>query len=410
MDDYVPRLVDPLLAELVAEHPAILLTGPRACGKTTSAMRLAATTVRLDVPARAAVFAADPDAALRTLTDTPILLDEWQEVPGILGAVKRAVDEGSAPGRFILSGSVRAPFGQASWPGTGRLVGLAMTVLSVRERAGRISGASLLERLSGGHNVVLPAETPDLPGYVELALMGGFPEPALSLGQSARARWHAGYVEQLLGRDIASLGAAADTPRLASYLRAYALGSAGVSDHATIFGAAGVNRRTAERYEALLEALFLVESIPAWTTNRLKRMVRQPKRVLVDTGLWGSIVGVGAGEVLADGDLLGRVLETFVISQLRAELPRTPRARLHHLRTEAGRHEVDLVVELGGQKILGIEIKATAAPRADDARHLAWLRDQMDERFTLGVVLHTGPSVYPLGDRLLAVPICALWG
>ncbi len=411
MGDYVPRLVNPLLAEMLAEHPAVLLTGPRACGKTTSAMRLAATTVRLDVPARAAAFEADPDAALRRLTDVPILLDEWQEVPAIVGAVKRAVDADATAGRFILSGSVRAPLGQATWPGTGRLVGLPMTTLSVRERLGRTSGPSFLERLGAGEaeGDALPSELPDLAGYVDLALTGGFPEPVLSLGERGRRRWYGGYLEQLLGRDLASLGIDADTPRLAAYLQAYAIVTAGVSDHATIFRAAGVARRTAERYEALLESLFLVESIPAWTTSRLKRLVLQPKRVVVDTGLWSSVIGVRAADVLADGDLLGRLLETFVVAQLRPELPRTPEARLHHLRTEAGRHEVDLVLELGAGRIVGLEVKATAAPRRDDARHLAWLRDQLGQRFVLGVVLHTGPSAYGLGDRLAAIPICSLW-
>ncbi len=245
---------------------------------------------------------------------------------------------------------------------------------------------------------------------MDLALGGGFPEPVLSLSERGRRRWYGGYVEQLLGRDLASLEFYADTPRLASYPRAYALGTAGVSYHATIFRAAGVNRRTAERYEGLLEALFLVESIPAWTTNRLKRLVLQPKRVVLDTGLWGSIIGVTAADVLADGDLLGRLLETFVVAQLRADLPRAPGVRLHHLRTEAGRHEVDLVAESGAGRVIGIEVKATAAPRPDDARHLAWLRDHLDQRFVLGVVLHTGPSAYGLGDRLVALPICALWG
>lgn len=407
---YVPRLVDPLLAEILAEHPAVLLTGPRACGKTTSAIRHAATTVRLDAPARAAAFQADPDAALRALTDYPILLDEWQEVPALVGAVKRVLDTQPGPGRFILSGSVRAPLVQRTWPGTGRLIGLSMMTLCMRERLRAAVTDPFLGRLARGEEPVLPGDPPDLVGYVDLALEGGFPEPVTSLSPRGRARWYAGYIEQLLGRDIGSSGFDVDPPRLAAYLRAYALNSAGVTDHSTIFRAAAVTRKTAERYETLLEALYLVDAVPAWTTNRLKRLVLQPKRHVVDTGLWGSLVGVDRSDVMREGHLLGRLLETFVLAQLRAELPLQPEVRLHHLRTAAGRHEVDIVAEIGAGRVIGIEVKATASPGVDDAKHLVWLRDQLGEQFVRGVVLHTGPAIYALGDRLVAVPTCALWG
>jgi uncharacterized protein len=105
--DYLPRLLDPLLDELLRELPAVLEVGPRATGKTTTAARHAATIVQLDRAAQAAPFEADADAALRELEE-PVLLDEWQVVPALLGAVKRAVDSNRRPGRFLLTGSVRA--------------------------------------------------------------------------------------------------------------------------------------------------------------------------------------------------------------------------------------------------------------------------------------------------------------
>lgn len=113
---------------------------------------------------------------------------------------------------------------------------------------------------------------------------------------------------------------------------------------------------------------------------------------------------------MRDGATLGLLLETYVIAQLRAELPPLQgRYRLHHLRTEQGRHEIDIVAELPGQKILGFEVKATAAPNRGDAKHIAWLRDELGDRFVAGAVLHTGPRVFMLEDRIAAVPIAALW-
>ena len=116
---YLPRLVDSVLGELVVGLPAVLLVGPRASGKTTTARRHARSVIRLDRPAEAAVVAVDPDVALAGLEE-PVLIDEWQVVPDVLGAVKRAVDDDPRPGRFLLTGSVRAELAASGWPATGR--------------------------------------------------------------------------------------------------------------------------------------------------------------------------------------------------------------------------------------------------------------------------------------------------
>ena len=114
--------------------------------------------------------------------------------------------------------------------------------------------------------------------------------------------------------------------------------------------------------------------------------------------------------VLRDGDLLGRILDTFVLAQLRPEVERSSRApRLHHLRARDGGHEVDLLADMPLGNVLAIEIKATAAPKASDARHLIWLRDQLGKRFLAGAVLHTGPRPFLLSERIFALPVCAIW-
>ena len=152
--------------------------------------------------------------------------------------------------------------------------------------------------------------------------------------------------------------------------------------------------------------------MPAWTSNRLKRLVHRPKRYLIDAALIATALGLDEQGVMNDGDLLGRVLDTFVAAQLRPELAiSATRPRLHHLRTEQGRHEIDLIAELAGGRVIGIEIKASAAPTArEDAKHLRWLRDELGERFLAGVVLHTGPRAYELGEKIIAAPIAVLWG
>jgi hypothetical protein len=188
------------------------------------------------------------------------------------------------------------------------------------------------------------------------------------------------------------------------------LNTAGVSDNKTLYDPAQITKVTAAAYERLLTDLYVLENVPSWSSNRLKRLVRRPKRYVIDPALIFAALRLDVAGVMRDGDLLGRVLDTFVAAQLRPELALSEsRPRLFHARTEQGRHEVDLIAELGGQRVIGMEIKANAAPRASDATHLTWLRDELDERFVAGVVFHTGPRVYELGDRIVAAPISVLW-
>lgn len=410
---YLPRAVDPLLGQLLTELPAIAVLGPRATGKTTTAARHAATVVRLDRRAEAAAFHADPDAALRELPE-PVLLDEWQMVPDVLGAVKRAVDAEPRPGRFLLAGSVRADLMAEGWPGTGRLVRVGMSGLTVRELIGSDPGvAPFLDRVAaqGAAGLVVPADPPDLRGYLELALRSGFPEPALRLSDDTRARWLRSYVDQLLTRDAADLIGPRDPRRLGRYFEAYALSSAGIVTDATVSEAAGVSRRTAVEYERLLGNLLVVDQVPAWSSNRVKRLTRAAKRYVVDPGLLAAVLRLDVPAILRDGDLLGRIIDTFVTAQLRAELPlSSAEPRLYHLRQEKGAREVDLIAEMGAGRVVAIEVKAQAAPRPESFRHLRWLRDELGDRFVAGVLLHTGPRTYEVDDRVIAAPICTLWG
>lgn len=410
MISYLPRLADALIEELLEDVPAVMILGARASGKTTTASRLAKSVVRLDRAEEAAPFHAAPDAALAAMP-TPVLLDEWQAVPGVLGAVKRAVDGDDRRGRFLLAGSIQAHQEGTMWPATGRVVPVELFPLTVSERL-QSQTKPLVDRVADGDSVVPSTDPPDLMGYIELALDGGFPEALLGVSQRSRRRWQEGYVRHLVTRDapMAPDGKGRDPERLERYLRAYALNTAGVVNDSTLYEAAGINKSTASAYERLLISLMAVEKVPAWSTNRLKRLVRSPKRHIVDTGLWGAIASVDALAVIRDGDLIGRLLDSFVTAQLRAESGvSVHRYKLHHLRTEQGRHEVDIVVETGADRVIGIEIKAASAPSDRDASHLAWMRDQLGDRFIAGLVLHTGAYAYRLGDRISAVPICTLW-
>ena len=331
-------------------------------------------------------------------------------VPEVLAAVKRAVDTGRRPGRFLITGSARSDGTDRLWPGTGRLVMVRMLPLTVAEQRRR-RGRPFIDRVAAGEALDgAPGAPADLRDYLQLALRGGFPEPALELGEQTARAWLESYADQVALRDARLHGDGPDAARLQRYLEACAVGSAGAAHHKTLYDAAGISRKTALAYDALLSDLMVVEHLPAWSTNRLKRLSRTPKRYVVDSGLLAGILRVAIDDVLASAGLLGSMIDTFVVAQLRAEATAAEtRYRLSHLREHDGRREVDVIAELGGGRVVGIEIKASASVSRSDVRHLEWLRDTMEESFAGGVVLHTGPDTFELADRVLAAPISTLW-
>lgn len=246
--------------------------------------------------------------------------------------------------------------------------------------------------------------------YVDAALRGSMPEAALQDSARLRRLWMNSYVDELVTRDGALVEGSRDPVRLRRYLAAWAANTAGVVEHRALYEAAEINRLTAVGYDRLLGTLLLVDPLPAWSTNRLSRLVKAPKRYLVDPALVIPLTGVDAAGVLRDPGLLGRLMDTFVVAALRSECGVADSApRLFHLRQQDGRHEVDVVVEYPDGRVVGIEVKAAASIDPADARHLGWLRDQLGDRMIGGIVLHTGRHTFRVDDRVIAAPIAALW-
>jgi predicted AAA+ superfamily ATPase len=342
-----------------------------------------------------------------------VLVDEWQEAPEILGAIKRWVDEDPTPGRVILTGSVAAPLNTRTWPGTGRVVTIELLGLTEREIRRVPNRPGWIDLVMAGDLAALQIPDPvaDLTDYVAVMLTSGFPEPALRLSAGLRGPWMDAYLEHVVHREVPSLAPRRDPVRLQRWLEATALLTAAIPNLSTLTDAAGVDRRTGQVYDDILTRLYLLDLLPAWHSNRLSRLTSQPKRHLVDTALAATAAGVDTEMILRDGGLLGSLLETFVVSQLRPEATlRRSRTRLFHLRTDAGRTEVDLVVDLGGGRVIGIEVKASSTIQQRDARHLKTLRSALNDDFIRGVILHTGPFSYELDDRIWALPISTFWG
>ncbi|MEI6623483.1 MAG: DUF4143 domain-containing protein [Actinomycetes bacterium] len=417
MDDarYRPRIIDGPLRAALATDPAVLLQGPRAVGKSTTARRYAASTVSLDNPTEAEPFRADPDRALAR-RQRPLLIDEWQFVPDVMWAVKRAVDSGALPGSFILAGSVNTTSinGQPVFGRTKQLTMWPATYAESHQQLPTSPADPLRALLTAPLTAVIPALTElTIDDYLQAIVIGGYPRIAFEdPPRPDRAR---DLLTDITTSDASELSPRANIGKFALWLQANALQTAQAPATATLLDQTGINRKTADRYDQLLQEMYVLELVPPFFDNRLKRLRKTPKRYLTDTGLACAGLNVTAEALSAEPALAGHLLDTYVAAQLRALLPSmSPRLTMQHLRNDSGL-ECDIVLT-DPTHTIGLEVTATPNPDsrrtksdAKKTRNLRAMRDQLGEKFTRGILLHTGPDTYLLDRNILAAPISSLW-
>ena len=403
---YLRRLADVRLAYLLRVHPACLIQGVRGVGKTTTAQQAAAATLRLDHPPTAEQVANDPEAACLSLP-SPVLIDEWQRVPAVWDAVRRMVDEERTPGRFILSGSSRDAVAADIHAGAGRIMVMPLRPMTLSERQGRVPPVALedlaehgIEAVRGVRSPLGPAQQEEptvesgLPGYLGMA-------PA-DHQEALRA-----YLDLAVSRDLADVAAGQrNLSKLRRYVHAYGAVVGATAQHMGIHHAADVAKATGETYHDLLRRVGLIEELPGWSHNRLKRMTKRPKRHLVDPALAAADHYDTSSRLSGRRARLGELFESVVVCQIRAAADAQGLGwRFSHLRSAGGDHEVDLVADLPDGTVLAIEAKLSRRVGAADARHLATLRDRLGDAFKAGLVVHPGSTAFRLGDRLAAAPL-----
>lgn len=394
----------------MTDTPVVLLNGARQTGKTTLAQEVATASgvhyFTLDDAATLALAAGDPSGFIRNLTG-PVVIDEIQKAPDLFPAIKLAVDRDRRPGRFLLTGSANVmTVPRLSESLAGRMEILPLFPFSAGELVGHREG--FVKRLFDGTLArAVPVATPDELG-VRL-VRGGYPEAVQRGAEDRRGAWFASYISTILQRDVRDLARVDGLHALPNLLKLLAARSSGLLNLADLSRDAGLPHTTLTRYLALLETVFLVHRLPAWSPNLGKRLVKSAKLHLVDTGLACHLLATDAERLAADRSLLGRILETFVVGELRKQLSwADPRTALHHFRTAAG-SEVDVVLERPDGSVAGVEVKARATVSSDDFAALRGLRDQLGKKFIAGVVLYIGDQLLPSGDKLWLVPLPALW-
>ena len=416
--EYRPRIVDAELDALVGGLPAVSLEGPKAVGKTETALRRARTVHRLDDPGRLAIARAAP--ARLTTGDPPILIDEWQRLPTSWDLVRRAVDRDPEPSRFLLTGSA-APRGAPTHSGAGRIVTVRMRPMALAERGLTTPTVSLAALLTGRRPTLAGATRLALTDYAQEITRSGFPALRNHAGRLLRAQLD-GYVDRIVEREFVELGTRfRNAGALRRWLTAYAAACSTTASYETIRDAASAGesdkpaKTTTHPYRAALEQLWIIEPLPAWTPtrNRLRRLAAAPVHQLADPALAARLLGVDTGALVdgaaagppipRDGTLLGSLFESLVTLSART-YAQANEARVGHLRTRGGEHEVDLVVERRDGRVVALEVKLSATVDDADTRHLKWLGDRIGPDLLDAAVITTGNEAYRRADGIGVVP------
>src|ERR1700693_123095 len=389
-----PRYLATRLREALADTPAVLIHGPRQCGKTTLARAVGERRGRR-------YFSFDDEALRRAAEQDPVgfvaglpergILDEVQRVPELFTTLKDAIDRRRTPGRFILTGSANVLLvPRLADLLAGRMGILRLHPLAQCERAGR--SPRFLDDLFGGGFRTRTAERlgPELPARI---VDGGYPA-ALALRSAARrSAWYRDYVETQVQRDVRDLSRIRSLDALPRLLTLAASHTARLINVTDLAGPFQLTRQTIHDYVTVLERVFLLERLPPWHSNRMSRLVKTPKLHVGDTGVACALLGLDAKALQTDREALGPLLETFVLQELKRQASWRPLPiAFYHFRDRDGL-EGDIVMEQGAGTVAGVEGEA-AAP---------------SKRCAGGVVLSDGEASASFGDAMHAVPIRALW-
>jgi predicted AAA+ superfamily ATPase len=416
-----PRGIVRRLQESLADTPVVLLNGPRQSGKTTLVRQFATDQrpyLTLDDVTAAAAARQDPQGFLRRLDGA--VIDEVQRVPELLLAIKLAVDERRGPGRFLLTGSADVmALPRVADSLAGRLEVLSLMPLAGCELAGTPIGwiddvfAALATQTKP------PSPTPDqaatqVGGALEKrVLAGGYPEVLRRSSEARRQAWAHSYLNAILQRDVREIAEVDKLLALPQLLAALAQVCGQLCNYTQLGARIGLDGKTVSRYLTILEQLFLVRRVPAWSGNGLARIVKTPKLQFLDSGLLSHLLGLKTARVASDRTAFGPVLECFACGELLRLASWADDSYDLMMYRDKDQMEVDVVIANSLGSLVGVEVKAKASLQRRDAAGLNRLSQQAGDRFLGGVVLYDGIQSLPMGSvagrPIWALPLASLW-
>ena len=418
MGKYLPRIMDTLLQEELQAFGAVLLTGPKWCGKTTTAKQIAHSTLSMQSPDNQEAYLQLAEIAPSMLLEGehPRLIDEWQMAPQLWDAVRHDVDSKGDIGLYILTGSTSVDEKKLKHSGAGRISRLKMYTMSLfesNESNGTVSLAEIFKSPSG----IVSRSDLKIEDYARLIIRGGWPG-TIDKSEDINRRQIAGYCDAIVKSDITSVdGVSRDERKVISVLRSYARHTATQTPKTTIHNDIAQNNEsihinTLDSYLTALNRLFVIDDLPAWSPKlRSKTAIRiSETRHFVDPAIAAYFLQAFPRDLLFDMNTFGFLFESLVIRDLRI-YAQALRGRLSHYRDKNGL-EADAVIHLPDGRWAAIEVKLGIKQVDEAAKNLLELKaiidnSQIHEPSFLMIVTAT-EYAYQRPDGVLVVPLGCL--
>ena len=404
------KITNKLLTALL-DSPVVLLHGARQTGKSTLIKNLTDN----KYPARYLTF--DDPGMLSAAKESPLefldafdenlAIDEVQRVPEIFSAIKTSVDNNRKAGRFILTGSSNVLLlPKISESLAGRIEILNLYPFSQNEI--NSSGNNFIDDIFT-KNYRLIKVSGKKNNLIKKITTGGFPEMLSRKNKERQDAWFKFYITTILQRDVRDIANIEKLSELPKLLNLFATRAGTLLNFAEISRSSTIPQTTLKRYTALLEAIFMIYFLPAWSGNLSKRLIRTPKFYLSDSGLLSHLTAFDFEKQKSDPLLWGRVLENFVLLEILKQVSWSKyHLSLFHFRTSSGQ-EVDFVIERNDGTLVGIEVKAAASVSSNTFGHLKVLAKETGKRFLRGIVFYTGKESIPFAKNMFALPIDVLF-
>lgn len=422
MSDYKKRIADDILKRKLEGKGAVLIEGPKWCGKTTTAEQIAASVLYMDDPEKKdqniAMSELNPKLLLKG--STPRLIDEWQLAPKLWDAIRFEVDHRGELGQFVLAGSaVPADTKDITHSGTGRFTWLTMRPMSLYE-SGDSNGEVSLKTLFDGDTDVFGASEMDLERLAFLVCRGGWPQ-ALNMRDEVALDQAIDYFDAVVRSDINRADNVQKNPdRVRKLMKSYARNQGGQVPNTVLAqdinsnNEGSISEETVASYLNALRKIFVVEDMPAWNPNlRSKTAIRTTDtRYYVDPSIAVAALGIGPKDLLNDLKTFGFLFETLCIRDLRV-FTNALNGEVYHYRDKDGQ-ECDAVIHLRNGKYGLIEIKLGGDKLIEEG--VASLKSmeakidvtKMNKPSFLMVLTGTGDYAYCRQDGVYVVPIGCL--